>query len=343
MTPEGWKSARPNQHHQRSTEFPDNRSRMQPGTVVDQPLPPLGWRRRIAAAGAARGESWRGYLFLLPALAILLVFLVVPTVWVFGLSVFKWDFIGDPLFVGLSNYQRLLFEDDVFRQSLWQTLYFVVGTVPTGMAIALFIAVLLNAKLPGRGLFRALLYSPYIMPVIATTVLWQWIFNADYGVMNALLQGVGLPKPGWLRSADWIMPAIIIYSLWHFTGYNTVIFLAGLANIPPELSEAASVDGAGRWRTFWHITWPLLTPTTYFVLFISMIGSFKVFVQVYQFTAGTGGPNRAASTIGFYLYQEAFQHFRAGYASAISVIFFLIIVAVTVSQMRLASTRVFYR
>lgn len=318
---------------------------MMPGSGLAEPgvVNAPGLRAALFPGRRLGADGWQGYAFLLPALAILGAFLVLPTLWVFALSFFKWDFIGDPLFVGLKNYNRLLFQDELFRKSLYQTLYFVVGTVPAGIALSLFIAVLLNAKLPGRGVLRAALYSPYVMPVIATTVLWQWIFNADYGVMNALLQGVHLPKLGWVRSADWIMPAIMIYSLWHFTGYNTVIFLAGLSNIPPELEEAAHVDGAGRWRTFWAVTWPLLTPTTYFVLFISMIGSFKVFVQVYQFTAGTGGPDRAAETIGFYLYQEAFQHFRAGYASAISVVFFLIIVAVTLTQMRLASRRVFYR
>jgi multiple sugar transport system permease protein len=309
-------------------------------SVTDRALLPAAARSRPARGVLAAG--WQGYLFLLPALLILLVFLVVPTVWVFGISLFKWDFIGDAEFVGLRNFTRLLTEDDLFRQSLFQTLYFVAGTVPTGMALSLGIAVLLNAKIPGRGVVRALLYSPYVMPVIATTVIWQWIFNPDYGVMNALLNAFHLPGVGWVRSADWIMPAIIIYSLWHYTGYNTVIFLAGLANIPPELEEAAQVDGAGRWSTFWNVTWPLLSPTTYFVLFISMIGSFKVFTQIYQFTVGTGGPDRAAETIGFYLYQEAFQHFRAGYASAISVVFFLIIVVVTALQMRFASRRVFY-
>jgi ABC-type sugar transport system permease subunit len=317
---------------------------MQPGTgFADQPLTGLRVARRLTRLRGLGREGWEGYLFLAPALAIFLLFLVIPTVWVFGLSLFKWDFIGDPQFVGLRNFQRLLLEDDLFHRSVYQTLYFVAGTVPTGMALSLFIAVLLNAKLPARGFFRAVLYSPYVLPVIATTVLWQWIYNADYGVMNGLLQAVHLPKLGWVRDSQWIMPAIIIYSIWHFTGYNTVIFLAGLANIPPELEEAARVDGANRWQSFWNVTWPLLSPTTYFVLFIAMIGSFKVFVQIYQFTVGTGGPDRAAETIGFYLYQEAFQHFRAGYASAISVIFFLIIILVTVSQMRFASRRVFYR
>lgn len=312
-----------------------------PVTAADHLLVPAGVR--TSNRWGLPAAAWQGYLFLAPALLILLIFLVVPTVWVFGISLFKWDFIGDPQFVGFRNYARLFFDDDLFRKSIDQTLYFVAGTVPTGIALSLLLALLLNARIPGRGVVRALLYSPYVMPVIATTVVWQWIFNADYGVMNALLNAFHLPSLGWIRSADWIMPAIIIYSLWHFTGYNTVIFLAGLANIPPELHEAAEVDGAGRWSTFWNVTWPLLSPTTYFVLFISMIGSFKVFVQIYQFTAGTGGPDRAAETIGFYLYQEAFQHFRAGYASAISVVFFLIIVAVTAAQMRLASRRVFYR
>ena len=319
---------------------------MQPGTgFAEQPLAGLP---RARTAGGFRGrligrEGWQAYLFLAPALLVLLVFLVIPTAWVFGLSLFKWDFIGDPEFVGIRNFQRLVFDDDLFHQAVFQTLYFVAGTVPTGMALSLFLAVMLNAQLPGRGVFRAILYSPYVLPVVATTVLWQWIYNADYGLMNGLLQAVHLPKLGWVRDSQWIMPAIIIYSLWHYTGYNMVIFLAGLANIPPELEEAARVDGANRWQTFRHITWPLLTPTTYFVLFVAMIGSFKVFTQIYQFTAGTGGPDRAAETIGFYLYQEAFQHFRAGYASAISVVFFLIIVAVTVAQMRFASSRVFYR
>ncbi len=316
---------------------------MQQGaSLARQPLAGLS-RPRAVLARRIGAREWEAYAFLAPALLILLVFLVVPTIWVFGLSLFKWDFIGDPEFVGLRNFQRLIFTDDLFHQSVYQTLYFVAGTVPTGMALSLFLAVLLNARLPGRGFFRAVLYSPYVLPVVATTVLWQWIFNADYGVMNGLLEAVRLPKVGWVRSADWIMPAIIIYSLWHYTGYNTVIFLAGLANIPPELEEAARVDGANRWQVFRHVTWPLLTPTTYFVLFIAMIGSFKVFTQIYQFTAGTGGPDRAAETIGFYLYQQAFQNFRAGYASAISVFFFLIIVVVTAAQMRFASRRVFYR
>jgi ABC-type sugar transport system permease subunit len=176
----------------------------------------------------------------------------------------------------------------------------------------------------------------------------MWIFNADYGLMNAILSVFHLPKPGWLITPEWIMPAIIIYSTWHYTGVSFILFLAGLSNIPTELGEAARVDGATAWRSFWNVTWPLLTPTTYFVLIVSVIGSFKVFNVVYLFTlsgsaGATGGPNKAASTIGFYLWQQAFQFYHAGYAGAISVVFFVFLVALTLIQMRALSGRVFYR
>jgi ABC-type sugar transport system permease subunit len=301
----------------------------------------IGATVRARGAGVGR-PSLEAYVFLMPALFLLGVFLVWPTIYVFWLSAFKWDLISQNATYNFPfNYQRL-WRDDLWWQSLRQTIYFVVGTVPTGMALSLFLAVLLNAKIPARGFLRAVIYSPYVTPVVATTILWQWIYNADYGLFNALLQAVHLPRLPWVRSPDWIMPAIIIYSIWHHTGYSTVIFLSGLVNIPPEVLEAARVDGANRWHTFWKVTWPLLTPTTYFVLFISMIGSFKVFTQVFIFTSGTGGPNNAALVVGVYLYQQAFTYFRAGYASAISVALFLIIVLVTAVQMRLVARRVFY-
>ncbi len=313
---------------------------MEPSTALPGVAAPSG-ALRIRGRRFGR-EIFEGYVFLSPALLLLLVFLLIPAIYVFGLSLFKWDLISDPIYIGLANYARL-WRDEQWWKAVRQTLYFVVGTVPTSMALALFLAVLLRPKLPGRGLLRATLYSPYITPVVATTILWQWIFNADYGLFNAMLQLFHLPKLGWVRSPDGIMPAIIIYSIWHQTGYSMVIFLAGLANITPDLEEAARVDGANRWQGFWNVTWALLTPTTYFVLFVSMIGSFKVFTQVYVFTSGTGGPDLRAVTVGFYLWEEAFKFFRAGYAGAISVALFVIIVVVTAIQMKLASGRVFYR
>jgi len=293
--------------------------------------------RRLARA------SLGGCAFLAPAFVILLAFLLIPAVWVFGLSLFRWDLIANnPTFVGLANFRRLFFSDDLWWQSVRQTVYYTAVSVPASMALGLLLAVLLDTRLPGRHLLRGAVFAPYVTPFVATIVIWIWIFNPDYGPLNALLGALHLPRPGWMRSPDWIMPGIIIYGVWQHTGLNLVIYLAGLANIPAELQEAARVDGAGPWRVFWRITWPLLSPTTYFLLFINLIGSFKVVVPVYVFTDNTGGPDNAAETIGFYLYQQAFAFFHAGYAGAISVAFFLLILLVTGIQMRFSARRVFY-
>jgi multiple sugar transport system permease protein len=291
--------------------------------------------------------SLQACLFLLPALVLLLAFVLGPGLWVFGLSLFNWDLISsDAAFLGLGNYAHML-RDPVWWQSLTQTLSFVAVSVPAGMAISLGLALLLNARFPLRGFFRAAVFVPFVTPAVATIVIWQWIFNADYGLLNAALGLVHLPRIHWLTDSHWIMPSVIIYTLWSTAGFNTVIFLAGLANIPPDLQEAARVDGAGRWQVFRNVTWPLLAPTTYFVLLISSISSFKVFNAVYVLTAGpggvSGGPDRAALTIGVYLYKQAFEFFRAGYASAVSVVLFVIVLALTVIQTRVAGARVFYR
>ncbi|HYW27939.1 MAG TPA: sugar ABC transporter permease [Terriglobales bacterium] len=288
-------------------------------------------------------SSLGGYAFLAPAFVVLLAFLLIPAVWVFGLSLFRWDLIANnPTYVGLANFERLLLRDDLWWQAVRQTVYYTAVSVPAGMGLGLLLALLLDTRLPGRHLLRGAVFAPYVTPFVATIVIWIWIFNPDYGVLNAALGALHLPRPGWTHSPDWIMPSIIIYGVWQHTGLNLVIYLAGLANIPAELQEAARVDGAGPWRVFWRITWPLLSPTTYFLLFINLIGSFKVVVPVYVFTGNTGGADHAAETIGFYLYQQAFAFFHAGYAGAISVAFFVIILAVTGIQMRFSARRVFY-
>lgn len=305
---------------------------------------------RVAGLRPARrieGRAAEAYLFLAPALVILLVFVVLPAIWILVLSLYRWDLISsDATPIGLGNYQRMA-HDPLWWKSLWQTCYFVAVTVPVGTFLALALALLLNSRIRGRSILRAAVFAPYVTPAVATIVIWEWIFNHDYGLMNSVLAVFQLPKIGWLTDSNAIMPSVIIYSLWATVGFNVVIFLAGLANIPPDLQEAARVDGAGSWQVFRRVTWPLLSPTTYFVLLISSIGSFKVFNVVYVLTesdAGvTGGPDRAALTIGVYLYKQAFEFFRAGYASAISVVLFATILAVTVIQMRVASRRVFYR
>jgi ABC-type sugar transport system permease subunit len=321
--------------------------------------PTSGVRSSAAVAGAVRsrraGAAGRvtvsGYLLISPAMILLIVFVLIPALWIFWLSFQRWDLIsGTSDYIGTANYERLLLRDDVFRKAARQTLYFVLGTVPASMALGLFLAVLLNRSMPLRDFLRTVIFTPYVMPIVSTAIIFSFIYHPDVGVLNAAFAALGLPKVDWLNSPRSIMPAIIIYSVWQHTGYNTVIFLAGLANLPPELDEAARVDGARAWTRFWSVTWPLLTPTTYFVLLVSMIGSFKVVQPILIFaggvsgaTSGGGGPDKAAETIGYYLYVQAFSFFHAGYAAAISVVLFAIILAITAIQMGVLSRRVFYR
>jgi ABC-type sugar transport system permease subunit len=301
--------------------------------------------RRAAPTGVS------GYLLISPAMFLLIVFVLIPALWIFWLSFQRWDLIsGSSDFIGAANYERLLLRDTVFWKALWQTVYFVAGTVPTSMGLGLFLAVLLNRAMPARDLLRTLIFTPYVMPIVSTALIFSFIYHPDVGVLNAMIHAFGLPKINWLNSPKAVMPAIIIYSIWQYTGYNAVIFLAGLANLGPELDEAARVDGAGSWTRFWRITWPLLSPTTYFVLLINVIASFKVVQPILIFaggvsgaTSGGGGPDKAAETIGYYLYVQAFSFFHAGYAAAISVVLFVVILAITGLQMGALSRRVFYR
>ena len=298
-----------------------------------------------------RGDAVSGYLLISPAMVLLVVFILIPALWIFWLSFQRWDLIsGTSDYIATANYERLLLRDDVFHKAVWQTLYFVAGTVPTSMALGLFLAVLLNRTMPFRDFLRTLIFTPYVMPIVSTAIIFSFIYHPDVGVLNAALHAVGLPKVMWLDSPRAIMPAIIIYSVWQHTGYNTVIFLAGLSNLPPEIDEAARVDGARAWSRFWLVTWPLLSPTTYVVLLINMVASFKVVQPILIFaggiggaTAGGGGPDKAAETIGYYLYVQAFSFFHAGYAAAISVVLFLIILVITGIQVGFLSRRVFYR
>ncbi|GAC1664301.1 MAG: sugar ABC transporter permease [Candidatus Dormibacteraceae bacterium] len=298
-----------------------------------------------------RSDAVTGYLLISPAMALLVIFVLIPAIWIFWLAFQRWDLIsGTSDYIGTANFERLLLRDDIFRKAVWQTVYFVAATVPISIALGLFLAVLLNQKMPFRDFLRTVIFAPYVMPIVATALIFGFIYHPDVGVLNAALSVFGIPKINWLGSPQAIMPAIIIYSVWQHTGYNAVIFLAGLSNISPELDEAARVDGAGAWTRFWRLTWPLLSPTTYFVLLINIVASFKVVQPILVFaggfggaTSGGGGPDKAAETIGYYLYVQAFAFFHAGYAGAISVVLFLIILAITALQVGVFSRRVFYR
>ncbi len=294
-----------------------------------------------------RWRTWRrrydleGYLFLAPDLVGTLVFAVGPVLAALGLGLFAWDILTPPRFVGLDNYRALLLDDPVFRQVLVNTSVYVLGSVPLRTALALLLAIALNQQLRGVSLFRAAYFLPTITSAVAAATVWRWIYEPNFGLLNSLLYAIGIQHPPtWLSSPAWAMPALILLGIWQGLGFQMVIFLAGLQGIPNHLYEAAAIDGAGWWPRFRHITLPLISPTTFFVLIISVIGSYQVFDQAFVLTEG--GPGYATTTLVYYIYEYAFQFFKMGYAAAMAWILFAIVFVLTVLQFRVQARWVHY-
>ncbi|MGH2348399.1 MAG: carbohydrate ABC transporter permease [bacterium] len=286
-------------------------------------------------------EHVEAYGFLLPATAVLLVFHLFPIVYAFYVSLLRWNMI-DPVrpFVGAANYVNLL-TDLKFRAALANTTYFAVVSVAAAIPLALAFAVLLNRKLTAMSWYRTAFFIPYVTPLAAAAMVWQWLYHPDqFGLLNYLLDRIGLPQQQWLLNERLAMPALIAVAIWGSLGRDIVIFLAGLQNISPEYYEAAEIDGANSWQTFRHITLPLLSPTTYFILVISMIGAFKIFALPLFMTGG--GPLDRTLTIVFSIYREGFQYFRMGSAAAQAYVLFAVIFLITMLQRRLAAGRVHY-
>ena len=273
------------------------------------------------------------YLFILPSFLFLVAFVFWPLLRALYLSLTKWAMIGPPpRFVGANNYLRLL-DDPQFATAVGNTAYYTAGSVPTGIAVGLGLALLMNQPLRARGLLRSAYFFPTVTSTVAVSLVWLYMFDVHLGVVNYLLDLVGLPPQKWLHDPVMAMPVVVLYGLWHGVGYTMMIFLAGLQAIPADLYEAAMVDGAGRAAGFRHITLPLLRPVTLFVLITSVIGSFKVFDAVYVMTRG--GPGYATMPMVQYIYMTAFEAFEMGYASAMAVALFAIVLALTLAQLRL--------
>ncbi len=285
-----------------------------------------------------RKVFWLG-LFLLPSLGGLALFTLIPILASLGLTLFQWDLLTPPRFAGLGNFARLL-RDAAFWRALGHTLVFIAGYVPAVMAIALGVAILLNQRLRGLAFFRAAFFTPVVSAWVAVALLWMWIFNPKFGLVNYFLGLVGIQGPAWLFDPFWAMPAIIITSVWKDIGFVMVMFLAGLQGIPQEYYEAAALDGAGPWRRFLHVTLPLLSPTTFFALTISLINSFQVFDQVWIMTGG--GPAGATSVLVQQIVNNAFRYGRMGYAATQSWILFALVFATTLVQLRLQRRWVIY-
>lgn len=275
-----------------------------------------------------RDGIW-AFLMLLPNVIGFLMFLFLPVLATFAISFTDWDLSTRIGFIGLDNYQELV-RDDVFRQVVWNTLYFTAVSVPVGVVVSLVLAVALNQKIRFVRFYRAAFFIPVISSFVAIAILWQWIYNPQFGLLNYGLGWLGIKGPLWLTSPTWAMPAVIIASIWKNLGFNMLIFLAGLQSISETYYEAAEIDGASRLAMFWHITVPLLSPTTFFITVISIINSFQVFDAVYLMTQG--GPARATSVLVYYVYENAFQYFQMGYASAIAYALFFLVLIVTFIQ-----------
>lgn len=279
-------------------------------------------------------KQWSAYLFLAPSLIQFAVLMAFPVVFSFYLSFHNWNILEPAKpFVGLDNYTRLL-SDRRVRQAIFNTLYYTVVSVPLTLFSGLLVALLLNTKIRARGLFRSLYYLPGVTSAVAVAVVWKWIFNGDFGLINYYLIQLGLISEPirWLTDPNLAMPSVIIVSIWGGVGGCMIIYLAGLQAIPDELYDAAKVDGAGPIRMLFSITIPLLGPATFFLMITSIIGAFQQFGLPYLLTSG--GPIGRTTTIAYYLYTSAFRNFEMGYAAAMSYLLFAMIFVFTLLHMR---------
>ena len=286
-----------------------------------------------------------GLAFCAPWFIGLGVFMVYPVVASLFYSFCDYSVLQAPVWIGLENYQRMA-GDAVFWQSLRNTLFYAALSLPLGMIVSLLLAMLLNTQVRGMTVFRVIFYLPSIIPIVASSMLWLWIFNGQYGVLNWALRPIlglfGQTPPTWLADPAWAKPALVLMSLWG-VGNSMVIYLAGLQDVPKELYESAEIDGANWWGRLWHITLPMLSPVIYFNLIMGIIGTLQVFTQVFVMTGGTAGdPARSTLFYALYLFSTAFYDLRMGYASAMAWVLFVIIVALTILATKLTEKRVHY-
>ncbi len=300
-----------------------------PLTDAAATLPPIrrvGWWRR-------RQRLLVPYLFIAPNLTLFTAFSFLPLLYAVFISLNDWGLISDPEFIGLRNYARL-FHDRLFWQSLGHTLAYAAGTVPTSMAIGLALAIALNRRMPGRIVLRSLYFLPIVVSAVAAGTIAAWLFNDNYGVINAALVRLGVGRIAWLSSPQWALPSLMIATLWLRVGFCMVVYMAALQSIPTAYYEAARIDGAGAWSQFRHVTLPLLKPATFLLLILSVIYSFHVFDLIYVMTGG--GPGFSTTMLVQYVYRAAFVTSEFGYASAMGLVLYVLILVFTVLQWRLS-------
>jgi putative chitobiose transport system permease protein len=277
------------------------------------------------------------YLFLVPACIILGAFIFYPLLQAIWMSFTDYNMISDPSFVGLENYKEIV-EDDLFWKTLGQTFLYLIVVVPTLVILPIFLAILVNQKIKGIGFFRSAYYVPVVTSMVVVGITWKWVY-ADQGILNYLLQSIGIINGPvhWLTSPTTSIFAVMAVTVWKGLGYYMVIYLAGLQAIPSDLYEAADIDGASKWKQIFHITIPMLMPSIIIVTIMSSISAMKVFEEIYVMTGG--GPLNSSKTLVFYIYQEAFEKLRMGYASAVGVILLLITLVLSIFNLKVMSKK----
>lgn len=286
-----------------------------------------------------KGDGLSAILLLSPTLVIFSAFILFPVFFSFYLSFHKWNmFSGDTTFIGLDNYIRM-FKSEEFWSVLKNTAIYTLGTIPLNMIFSLFIAYVLHKKIIGKKFLRTAFFAPVIISPVAAAVIWRWLYDPNFGLINWFIGLVGINPINWLNEPAAAMIALIIMGVWKTFGINMVLFSAGLQGIPENFYEAAEIDGAGSWKKFWNITIPLLAPTTFFIMVISMISSFQVFDIVYVLTSG--GPLGSTKVLVFYVYEYAFKFFEMGYASAGAYVLFAILFILTLIQVKYMKSKVY--
>jgi ABC-type sugar transport system permease subunit len=278
--------------------------------------------------------------FIAPNFALFAVFTFYPLLYNFYLSFTKWNMVSPTIpFVGVENYVTLV-HDAVFWKVLRNTFYLGIGSITVRLVLALLLALVLNQRLAGRSFYRAIIFSPTFTTGAAVAIVWTWLLHKQLGLVSLPLNLLGIASPNWLADVRWTLPAIILVTVWKGLGYDMVIFLAGLQSIPHELYEASQVDGAGRWASFRHVTLPMLSPITFFLVVTSVIQALQTFDLVAVMTGG--GPLNSSKVIVYYIYENAFKFFKVGYASTLAIVLFLLTLLITIGQVRLSRRWVHY-
>lgn len=286
-----------------------------------------------------RKKALYGYLFIAGPFVGVILFALIPIIYSFYISFNQFDLFNPEIFIGLDNYKKMFMEDPLFWKSLINTVYSAIG-IPIGLVISLLIAMALSRNVKGVNFFRTAFYIPSVCSIVAITLMWKWIFNADYGVLNNILAFFKIQGPDWLSNKTWAMPALIIQGVWGGLGGGMILYIAALKNVPIVYYEAAELDGANKWHKLWHITIPSISPTTFYLLITGIIGAMQAFVPFMIMT--NGGPDYSTTTIVLYLYQNAFKYMNMGYASAMAWVLFIVIMILTLINFKFAKKWVHY-